>query len=305
MVMDELSPSSVYLNPLTDFGFKKLFYNELNKDLLIHFLNEFIQGEHIVDIQYRPAEQLGEWEQERRATFDIFCTNEKGEYFIVEMQRARQEFFADRALFYSTFPIRNQAPKGKEWNYELKAVYFVAILDFVLFEEKGDEDYVVERVHLLRERTKTKFSEKLSFIFVELPKFSKPVEALRTNADRWLYSLKNLARLNNRPPEVRGRIFKKLFEAAQIKMLTPNEMEEYKKSITDYYDVRSAITYAEKRASEKAEERGRMKGRIEGREEGREEIVQHCAFLGMPVEEIAKVTNLSVGQVMKLLQNKQ
>jgi predicted transposase/invertase (TIGR01784 family) len=326
---DEHAPSPVYMNPLTDFGFKKIFFTELNKELLIHFLNEFIQDERIVDIRYRPTEQLGEWERDRRATFDIFCTNTKGEYFIVEMQRARQEFFADRALFYSSFPIRNQAPKGKEWNYELKAVYFIAILDFTLFEEEGDEKYVVERVHLLRERTKTKFSNKLNLIFVELPKFNKPAEELRTNADNWLFSLKNLERLNNRPPEVRGRIFKKLFEAAQIKMLTPNEMEEYKKSITDYYDVRSAIRYAEKRASEKSwmegmekgiekgiekgrvegMEKGRVEGRVEGmekgREESRQEIAQTCALLGMPVEEIAKITSLSVGQVMKLLQNPQ
>ncbi|MDR3189046.1 MAG: Rpn family recombination-promoting nuclease/putative transposase, partial [Prevotellaceae bacterium] len=282
-----------YLNPLTDFGFKKLFYNELNKDLLIHFLNEFIQGEHIVDVQYGPTEQLGEWEQNRKATFDMFCTNDKGEYLIVEMQRARQEFFVDRALFYASFPIRNQAPKGKEWNYELKAVYFIAVLDFVLFEEAGDEKYVVERVHLLRERTKTKFSTKLNFVFVELPKFNKPVDQLRTNADFWLFSLKNLSRLDNRPAEVRGRIFKKLFEAAQIHMLTPNEMEEYRKSITDYSDVRSAISYAERRGIER------------GMERSRQEIAQNCALYGMPMEDIAKLTNLTVEQLKSIIKNTQ
>ena len=248
---EKLALEAVYLNPLTDFGFKKLFFDERNKDFLIHLLNAFIQGERIVDIQYRPAEHLGDREQERRATFDIFCTNSKGEYFIVEMQRVKQAFFADRALFYSSFPIRNQAPRGKEWSYELKAVHLFAILDFTMFEEEGDEKHVVERVHLLRERTKTKFSSKLSFTFVELPKFNKPVEALRTNADKWLFLLKNLATLRERPPELRGEIFKKLFEAAQIKLLTPKEMEEYKKSINEYYDVRSAIQYAEQIGMEK------------------------------------------------------
>jgi len=116
-----------YLNPLTDFGFHKIFGSESNKDLLIDFLNHVIHGEGLIkDIRYLPTEQWGYYEKDRKAVFDILCITENDEYFIVEMQKAKQEFFRDRSLFYASMPIQRQAPKGK-WNFELKAVYLVAI----------------------------------------------------------------------------------------------------------------------------------------------------------------------------------
>ncbi|MDL2322648.1 Rpn family recombination-promoting nuclease/putative transposase, partial [Bacteroidales bacterium OttesenSCG-928-A17] len=168
-----------YLNPLTDFGFKKLFFNELNKELLIDFLNEIIQERgRITDIQYLPTEQLGDNEENRNAIFDIFCTNEKGEYFIVELQKAKQPHFRDRSLFYSSFPIRDQAQKGT-WDFQMKAIYLVAILDFVIFDEfKKDKYRTIEQVRLFREGTKTIYSKKLNFVFVELPKFTKEAHEL-------------------------------------------------------------------------------------------------------------------------------
>jgi len=124
-----------YLNPLTDFGFHRIFGEESNKDLLMDFLNEIIKEEgRITDIQYLVSEQWGNFETDRKAVFDIFCKTEKGEYFIVEMQNAKQPFFRDRSIFYTSIPIQKQAPKGV-WNFQLKAVYLVAILDFVLAEK--------------------------------------------------------------------------------------------------------------------------------------------------------------------------
>ena len=128
--------NTVYINPLTDFGFAFVFAQDKNKDLLIHFLNAIIdKKEPITDIEYLPVNQFGYLEKERKAVFDIFCKNKKGERFIVEMQRAEQKYFRDRSLFYSAFPILKQAPKG-EWDFNLKAVYTIAILDFVLFDER-------------------------------------------------------------------------------------------------------------------------------------------------------------------------
>ena len=121
-----------FINPFTDYGFKRLFGEEPNKDLLLDFLNQLLKEQEgeIVDLQYTNAEQLGLNKYERNAIFDIYCTNVKGEHFIVEMQKAEQDYFKDRALFYSSFPIQKQAKKGK-WNFELKAVYTIAILDFI------------------------------------------------------------------------------------------------------------------------------------------------------------------------------
>ena len=212
--MEKFTIHSKYLNPLTDFGFHKLFGTEDCKELLIDFLNEIVREEGLItDVQYLPPEQWGDTETERKAIFDIFCTNEKGEYFIVEMQNAKQPYFRDRSIFYASLPVRKQAPRGL-WNFRLKAVYMVAILDFVLFNEvENDKDQVIERVHLVRERTQTIYSKKLNFVFVELPKFRKTAEELETNADKWLFSLKNLSKLEERPESVQGKVFEKLFRA--------------------------------------------------------------------------------------------
>ena len=102
-----------YVNFYTDFAFKKLFGTEINKELLISFLNALLHGrEKIEDITYLNAEHLGTQEYDRRAVFDVYCKNEKGEHFIVEMQKGEQQFFKDRSIYYSTFAIREQAPRG-------------------------------------------------------------------------------------------------------------------------------------------------------------------------------------------------
>lgn len=99
-----------YINPFTDFGFKKIFGSEVNKELLIAFLNTLLPPEAgtVADLSFLPNEQVGRSEYDRRAIFDLYCENEKGEKFIVEMQRAKQNYFKDRSVFYATFPIQQQ-----------------------------------------------------------------------------------------------------------------------------------------------------------------------------------------------------
>jgi len=284
----EVFIKETYLNPLTDFGFKKLFFNELDKELLIDLLNEIIQEQgKITGIRYLPTEQLGNDRENRKAIFDIYCTNEKGEFFIVELQKAREPYFRDRSLYYSSFPIQNQGKKGI-WDFKLKAVYLVAILDFIIFDEPEEENHVIEHVRLLRERTKTIYSDKLNFVFVELPKFKKEAHELKTNVDRWLFLLKNLSKLDSRPVEVQGKIFEKLFKLAEIKQLTPKEMETYNKSILEYQDIRRIANYT----------------REEGRKEGLKETARNCLKEGMPIELIAKITGLSLEQVKALREQK-
>ena len=152
-----------YVNPYTDFGFKLLFGTPMNKDLLIGFLNALLRDEaEIMDVTYLNAEQLGRSEGDRKAVFDVYCENVKGERFIVEMQKARQKFFKDRSVFYSTFPIREQAKAG-DWDYELKSVYTVGILNFVFDEDKGDEEYYHHEVKLMDVERKEVFYDKLTF----------------------------------------------------------------------------------------------------------------------------------------------
>ncbi len=102
-----------YIDPLSDFGFKKLFGSEGNKDILTAFLNALLPARHqIAELTFRNIEFQGRTEFDRKALFDLYCVAASGERFVVEIQRAFQHFFRDRCLFYSTFPIQDQAEKG-------------------------------------------------------------------------------------------------------------------------------------------------------------------------------------------------
>ena len=130
-----------YISFLTDFGFKRIFGTAMNKDLLICFLNSLFNGIQVVkDVSYLNPEHVGDVYTDRKAIFDVYCEGENGEKFIVEMQNAYQTYFKDRSLFYSTFPIREQAPKGNDWNFKLSHVYTVALLNFNMNEDAFDKE---------------------------------------------------------------------------------------------------------------------------------------------------------------------
>jgi predicted transposase/invertase (TIGR01784 family) len=182
-----------YINPFTDFGFKKLFGTEPNKDLLIDFLNELLRKDEgeIRDITFLSKEQLGRTIDDRKAIFDIYCENESGDKFIVELQKAKQNYFKDRSIYYSTFPIQSQAEKG-DWNFQLKSVYTVGILDFIFEENKGDKEVFHHEVQLFDKNSQIVFYDKLTYIYLEMPKFSKTIDELETHFDKWLYIIQNL-----------------------------------------------------------------------------------------------------------------
>ena len=166
MAIDDLIER--YVNFYTDFAFKKLFGTEANKDILISFLNSLLDGkEEITDLTYLNSEHLGTTEFDRKAVFDVYCENEKGEKFLIEMQKAEQQFFKDRSIFYSTFPIREQSQRGG-WNYRLKAVYTIGILNFCF--DDTDPEYFHHEVKLMDTKTKEVFYDKLSYIYLEMPK---------------------------------------------------------------------------------------------------------------------------------------
>jgi predicted transposase/invertase (TIGR01784 family) len=285
-----------YINPYTDFGFKRLFGSENNKDLLIDFLNELIKEQgKIVDVQYLKNEQLGRGEWERKSIFDIYCENERGEKFIVEMQRARQNYFKDRSVYYSTFPIQQQAMRN-DWNYELKAVYFIGILDFIFDEDKNDKHCFHREVKLLDTKSKEVFYDKLTFIYLEMPKFNKTENELDTHFDKWLYVLKNLSRLEDRPKKLQERVFGRLFREAEIACFNADEMTNYEDSLKVYRDLKNSIDAAE----EEGLERGRAEGEAIGLEKKAIEIARNSLRAGLPVETVSQITGLSTQKIESL-----
>lgn len=294
-----------YISLLTDFGFKRIFGSKPNKDLLINFLNSLFEGEQVItDVSYLNSEHVGDVLAERKAIFDVYCENEKGEKFIVEMQNAFQKFFKDRSLFYSTFPIREQAAKGQDWNFELKHVYAIALLNFDLQEEAFDKDDINHDIGLLDKKTHRVFNDKLSFKYVEIAKFNKKEDELMTLYDKWLYVLKNLASLEKRPKALKEKIFNRLFAEAEVARFTKKELKEYEDSLKAYRDIKNSLDTAREEGREEGRIEGREEGRIEGREEGEKkkalQIAKEMLDRGMPVDVITDITGLTVKQIEEL-----
>lgn len=274
-----------YINPFTDYGFKRLFGEEPNKDLLLDFLNELLKDQEgkITELSYLPNEKLPISVGDRRAIFDIYCTNEKGEQFIVEMQKAEQKFFKDRTIFYSTFPIQEQARnKDRFWDFELKAVYTIGILDFV-FEESEPEKYRHD-VKLTEQETNKVFYNKLNYIYLEMPKFEKTEKELETHFDKWMFVLKNLPKLYRIPLKLKEKVFLKLFEVAEIAKLKPEEYKRYEKSVNAYRDIFNI--------QNTAFEKGEVKKQIE--------IAKNMISKGMEIAIISEITGLTENEIKAL-----
>ncbi len=271
-----------YINPFTDFGFKKIFGEEANKDLLIDFIQNLLpEKQNITNIRYLQTEKLGQANSERKAIFDLYCENDKGEKFIVELQRAEQDYFKERSIYYSTFAIQEQAKKGL-WDYNWQSVYTIAIMDFS-FTNSPSSDVKTE-VGLCDLKTKALFSDKLTFIYLEMRKFDKTIDELESDYDKWLFLLKNLAYLDAIPAKLRGKIFQKIFKIAEIAKYNPKERLNYENSLKYYRDMENSLDVQYRT----------------GRKEEKNEIAQNAILEGASNSFISKITSLSIEQIEEL-----
>lgn len=287
-----------YINLFTDFGFKRIFGEDVNKDFLLDFLNELLKEQlgQITELQYLKTEQLGRSADERKAVFDIYCQNEKGEKFMVEMQKTKQAYFKDRTVYYATFPIQEQA-KRSDWDYNLKSVYTIAILDFVFDEDKNDKEKFRYDIKLTDMVTKKVFYDDLTFIYFEMPKFTKQLSELETNFDRWLYVLKNMHKLDRLPEELRTELFERVFKVAEIAKFNQEEYRNYEDSLKSYRDMQNSIDTA--RAE--GEEAGMIKGDQIATVREKTKTVVNAFKANIPVKTIAIIANISVDTVNAIL----
>lgn len=278
-----------YINPFTDFGFKKIFGEEASKPLLIDFLNALLpQQNKIFDLSFKNTEQLGQTDLDRKAIYDIYCQNENGERFIVELQKAKQNYFKERTIYYSTFPIREQADKG-EWNYDLKAVYCVGILDFTFddYDTEPEKHEVVHTIKLKNQYGKT-FYEKLTYIYLEMPNFNKQESELETRLDKWLYFIKHLEDFQSIPTIFRDDVFTQAFEKAELAKFGQAELDSYENSLKIYRDLIGVIDTAFD------------EGKVEGKIVRDKEIAKALKENNVAIEIISKTTGLSTDEINKL-----
>lgn len=255
-----------FINPFTDVGFKRIFGQEVSKDLLLSFLNTLLEGERIItDLQFLDKEQLPETDIDRGLIYDIYCTTDTGERIVVEMQNRAQAYFKDRALLYLSKAIVGQSKRGIEGKrYALSAVYGVF---FMNFSEAPFKDEFRTDVGILNMKTKEMFSDKMRMIFLQLPLFNKEYDECESFFEKWIYVLKNMEILDRMPWAAQYAAFQRLAEICEVEALTPAERERYEESIKVYRDNLAII----ERAAEEGRAEGHAKGLAEGRAEGHAE----------------------------------
>ena len=293
--MEQIIKHTKYIDPMVDVAFKQIFGQEKNKRLIKELLEHVFKLE-ITELSFVNTEHISDGVDNRNAYFDLQCHSDSIGDFIVEVQVKNQEHFAERALFYSTFPITAQAPRGS-WDYSLKPVYFLGLLNFSLPTSSLKEDGWVHRYSLRNDETNGLLTNKVSYIFMEVGPFDKSWDQCASFEEKFLYYMKNLPIFVNKPDTHNEEFFEELLEAAEYAGLTKDMKEFYDHRLKNLRDNENVEAYARKMAIQEGLAEGREKGLAEGRAEGRAQAATDIAAKlraeGIPEDVIERVTNLS------------
>ena len=281
-----------YVDLLNDRGFKHVFGKESNKDILIAFLNEVIKDRKIVDLEHIRNEQIPQDIDSKKSIFDLYCTTDKGDRIVVELQKESQRDFIDRSIYYSSFPIQNQVERGSQ-KYTFNAVYIINIMNFRL-EELSANKKVISTYRLKELSENTTLTNKYTLVYIELPKFTRELEEIEPDniLDGFLYCFKHMKLFESKPQELKQPIWNRLFNAAQFAAMNRHEQLKYINEMNTARDIRNQIEYAE--------ERGIEKGRAEGKAEEKHCIARNLKQMGIDSAVIAESTGLSTEEIEKL-----
>ena len=279
----------VFIHPLTDWGFKRIFGD---KELLMDFLNSLLEGERVItDLSYLNTERLAEESDGRKTVYDLYCETDTGEYIIVEMQNKRQSFFKDRALLYMAKSVVDQAKKGNGWDFELTAVYGVYFVNFLL-DKNEDLGYFCKDIAMIDKRTGKVFNNKFRQIYIELPRFMKSEADCDSFLEYWIYNLVNMNKLKEISFKDRKAIFGRLEKLASQANLTEEERWRLEEDWKNYNDFFNTLDFAK--------EEGRAEGLEKGRSEEKLEIAKNLKAMGLSLEAIRQATGLSTEEIEKL-----
>lgn len=275
---------SRYASVLLDSTFKRTFGTD--KELLMLFLEEVLPGRKIRDITYTNTVNTNHDSALHDSVFDVECVDaDTGERFTVELQLDDQEFFYDRALFYASLMIEKQLPKGMA-AYEYPPVYVISLQNFRT--HNPDKGFVF-RFSLHEDSSNEKMTDRLNFIFLELPNARHYDTEGTSITEKICYTLAHMDTFEHRPPKLKGKFFEILFKLLEIANFAPDERVKYQHEMTTERDRINQLDYA------------RKKGREEGREEERTKNAKNLLALGVDPATIAKATGLSEAEMASLV----
>ena len=308
-----------YADLLDDDVFKLVFGQESSKDVMVEFLNQVITDRNIVDLDFMDKEMRPSERGKKKSIYDMFCWTDDGSRIVVEVQRRKQPFYVERSIYYSTFQVRNQVDAGRE-EYSFYPVYVISILDFNIEENAGNPE--VKTVYrLYEENNHNLLTDRLTFIYLELCKFTKTAEELDGNVlDGMYFCLKNMSRLDKCPEKLNHGVFLKMFQISELWNMDEDIRSKVIEKMNTERDLRNQMAYAKRQAIAEGKAEGReiglaigkeeglaegraeglVEGRAEGLVEGRAEIIRQLLKSGMAIEVISEALNLSEEEIRKI-----
>ena len=273
-----------YADLLNDEVFKLVFGRESTKDVMIEFLNQVILDRKILDLEFIDKEMHPIERDAKGTVYDMFCKTDDGSKIIVEVQRRKQPFYPERALYYSTFQIQRQVEAGAEY-YDFLPVYVVSILDFVM-DDDPQSNAVRTAYRLYEDNSHKLLTDRVTFIFIELPKFTKTVEELDGNILEGMYfCFKNMTELESRPEVLDHHVFTKIFDVTELYNMDQDTRDKVLDNMTTERDLKNQMIYA----------------REEGREEGIALAIKNMTESGLNAEQIAEIMKMSVADVQAMI----
>ena len=291
--------SQIYVNPLSDAGFKALLCDPANKPVLIGMLNAFLPPDRTVeDLEYATTEIPGLTLAGKASRVDLRCTDTRGRSFIVEVQRSPQPNFFRRCVYYASRIYALGARRGDGQRYDILPVYLVALLDrgFGFRRDPSEwEGRYVSRYMFREKETGQVEDETISIIFVELDRFGKEeFGECAGAAEEWCWMLKNMWRLQPGAAEYPG--FERMLAAGEIAGFSKEKRAKYDTDMIterDYYNILET-------AKKEGEAKGREAGLAEGEAKGKTEVAKNMLASGMPEEQVMAMTGLTAEQLAAL-----
>ena len=296
-----------FVNLRSDVGFKAVFADRNNKDILIGVLNQILPPEaRIEDIkEYSDREQRRDVPYGKKTVLDLVCVDRDDRTFVVEMQASEEDFFFERCVYYASGLYHLELSDGVRYK-GLRPVYVVSFLNYRLRhddESLWDTDHFISYWRFSEKRTGMVADQTISVIFVEMTLFTKTLEECVTEFDRLFYIFKNSEGFQRIPEwiEEAGGISKRLAEACEVAAFDKEKRLKYEIDKMNEWDIQAQKEYAVRKGLEEGLQKGLREGREEGLEQGREEtrlsIARKLFEAGTPVDVIVNCTGVDDGTI--------
>ncbi|MBQ0039879.1 MAG: Rpn family recombination-promoting nuclease/putative transposase [Treponema sp.] len=289
---------ATFFSPVSDWGFKRIFGSEANRNLLRYLLNTIIDDKNIVEVTFLNTEHEYIAVEGGKSIFDVYCTCDDGSRIIVECQKSGNTNFKDRAFAYSAMAVMDQAVR--HWEYNLDKLYFIGITTFNLFP--GRQGYFTKAQIMDPETPGRVIYDNYLQIYVELSKFVSDDTELSSARDELLYVLRNLRNMDDIPEWVAARNdeLTQICNTALMKDLSDKEKEECMSNEERERDYQQSIEQTANAKFKEGLEKGREEGIVEGESKKQLEIATAMKAQGISVQVISDCSGLSIETVKQL-----